>query len=218
MSNSQHAADVVRDVIESDPVIRNGLARGLVNVRALARHIQITTRQDVTLEALVAAIRRYPTKEAVVKGRAVSELITKLSLKSEIVVVEIQNGPEIQDLLAKFSQKVDTSRGESLSVASSIKEMVVVIDSTNLGKLTGMIPRKSVLSVTRDLAEISVTMAEPFKNTVGAMAAITNEIAMEGINVIDYIRAAPDLEIIVEARDALRTYRAMERLRSQNQG
>ena len=194
-------------------MVRNGLSQGLINVRALARRIQMSTRQGPTLEALVAAIRRYPIKGAVMREKGVSKLITKLSMKDGVVDVEIQNAPEIPGLLAKFSEKVDTTKGESLSMSASVLEWVVVIDSKNLDILTRMIPKKNILRVTRDLAEVSLTMAEAFNDTVGAMASITSEIAMEGINVVEYVRAAPYLGILVEERDALRAYRAMERLR-----
>lgn len=212
----QRAADLVREAIEGDPVIRNGLSRGLINIRALARQIQVSAGQGPTLEALVAAIRRYPVKEAVVKDMAVGRLITKLSMKNEVVDVEIQNAPEIPGLLAKFSEKVDTTKGESLSMAASVQEWVVVIDSKNLDKLMGMVPKRNILSVTRDLTEVSLSMADAFNTTVGAMASITSEIAMEGINVVEYVRAAPYLGILVEEEDALRTYRAMERLCKRN--
>lgn len=216
MSEMQRAADLVRDTIEGDPVVRNGLSRGLINMRALARQIQVSTRQGPSIEALVAAIRRYPVKESITKDKRVSRQITKLSMKNEVVDVEIQNAPEIPGLLAKFSEKVDTTKGESLSMAASVQEWVVVIDSKNLDKLMGMIPKRNILSVTRDLTEVSLTMSDDFNTTVGAMASITSEIAMEGINVVEYVRAAPYLGILVEEEDALRAYRAMERLRNRD--
>jgi aspartokinase len=214
MTTSQQNSEVVRRVLDGSPAICQGLATGLVNVRALARRIQATAVPDASIEALVAAIRRFPIEDAVERDRGFGKLIKKLRLKNEIVDVEIRNDPAIPGLLAKFSQRVDTSKGESLSVASSVDGVVVVTDSANLDKLTEILPRKNIVSITKNLAEVSVTMDESYKKMIGVIARLTAELALERINVRDFIHSAPHIGIVVEERDALRTYRAMERLRN----
>jgi hypothetical protein len=214
MTISQHGVEAVRRVLDGNPAICQGLARGLVNVRALARRIQVNAAPDASIEALVAAIRRFPIEDAVERDLGFGKLITKLRLKNEIVDVEIRNDPAIPGLLAKFSQRVDTSKGESLSVASSVDGVVVVTDSANLDKLTEILPRGNIVNISRGLAEVSVTLDESYKKMVGVIARLTAEIAIEHINVRDFIHSAPHIGIVVEERDALRTYRAMERLRN----
>jgi aspartokinase len=216
MTDSQHNVEAVRRVLDASPAIREGLAGGLVNVRALARRIQVTSAPRASIEALVAAIRRFPLEGAVERDRAIGELITKLRLKNEIVDVEIRNDPAIPGLLAKFSQRVDTSKGESLSVASSVDGVVVVTDSANLDSLIEVLPRRNVTNITRNLAEVSVTLDQSYKKMVGVIARLTTEIALERINIRDFIHSAPHIGIVVEERDALRTYRAMERLRNKD--
>ncbi len=59
----RNSSQTVRDIIERDGIIRNGLARGLINVRALARYIQIELHEEATFESIVSGIRRYPIRE-----------------------------------------------------------------------------------------------------------------------------------------------------------
>ncbi|HYB66890.1 MAG TPA: hypothetical protein VEC43_01065, partial [Candidatus Acidoferrales bacterium] len=61
-SSEQSTGEVVRQFIERDAVLKNGLARGLINARALARYIQVETRERYSFEAILSAIRRYPVK------------------------------------------------------------------------------------------------------------------------------------------------------------
>lgn len=197
-------------------MIRDGLARRLVNVRALARYIQIATNEKFSFEALVAAIRRYPVKDAATKRKATGKLILKLGLKNKIVEVIIQNEPNIPVLLAKFSEEVDFVRGETLTIISGVRTALVVIDSSNLDKLIRTIPKKNVLSVTRNLATVIITIdTETAIKTPGFLAAITTEIAIEGISIIDFVSAFEEIFVIVNQRDALGAYQALERLSSE---
>lgn len=211
---SRTAGEIVRDVIQRDAVIRNGLARGLVNVRALARYIQVTTREDTTFEALVGAIRRYPVKEAAVDRQLMGEAITRLGMKNKIVEVVVRNEPEIPILLGKFSQMVDYGRGETLSIVSSEEDVIVVVDSSNLDKLLKIIPKKNVFSVVRSLATVSVNYKI---HPPGFLATMCTEIAIDGINIWDLVHSNSDVKFVVDEKDALRTYQALERLANEGQ-
>lgn len=202
----------MRETIEKDAVILNGLARELINVRALARYIQVQEREQVTFEALVAAIRRYPVKETAARSKGMGKLITKLGMRNKIVEVTIRTGPEIPALLGEFSEGVDWTRGEVLSIVSGPKNVRVVIDSKNVDKLMKMIPKKEILGVVHSLAAVSFNYADPAIDTPGFLATMFDAIAMEGINIADFIESPPDGMFVVAERDALRTYQALERL------
>lgn len=210
--SSRTAGEIVRDVIQRDAVIRNGLARGLINVRALARYIQVTTREDTTFEALVGAVRRFPVKETTVDRQAIGRLIGKLEMKNKIVEVAIRNDPEIPTLLAKFSGEVDYGRGETLSIVSGVKDVIVVVDSTNLSKLIGVISKKSVISVDHGLAAVNLSYTKATWDTVGVLATVFTEIAIEGISIREIIDHGQVSTLLVNERDALRAYQALEGL------
>jgi aspartokinase len=214
MSDSaRRTNELVREMIERDAVIKNGLARGLINVRALARYFQVATGEEVTFEAFVAGIRRYPVKESAAGYRAVGKMIDKLTLKNNLVDVEILNGPEIPIAIAKFSSEIDYARGETLSIASEARRVRVVTDSKNLDKLTALIPKRSILSVVRNLAQVSVEMSETVIKIPGVLATIATEFSMNGINLVDAITCVPDGSFLVDEKDAAKAYEILERLR-----
>ena len=47
-------------IIESDPTIRTGLQRGIINSRALSRYILENCAVDSTPDAVLGILRRYP--------------------------------------------------------------------------------------------------------------------------------------------------------------
>ncbi len=208
-------SELVREFMERDAVARNGLARGLINVRALARYIQVQTHERYTFEALVSALHRYPAKDTSVKRQVWGKLITGLTMKNNIVEVTVKNEPEVPLLLARFSGTVDYGRGDILSIVSNPQCVNVIIDSKNLDKLTGTIPKRNIVRVKDNLAAVIVGEAEENLDIPGYAAAVLDEIAMDGINLQDYVGEAgpPSYSMfLVKEPDALRTYQAIERL------
>jgi len=216
----------VREVIERDAVIRNGLARNLVNVRGLARLIQTTTREGTTFEALVAAIRRYPIKETAARRFDVAKVIKKLTMKNKISIILIRNRPELQPILARFTGELDHASGETLRMVLTTRTVKVVIDSRNEDRLTSKLQKRDILQRMNNLAEIAVDMSD-ILHIPGVFSSMVTELAMNGVNILETSGAEQPMDtggeqqgtkflsqlyFVVDEKDALRTYQALERL------
>ncbi len=205
----------VERIIESDGAIRSGMARGLVNVRALARYIQEEARRDgeeLSLEAIIGSIRRYPVEQRWSSQRDLGKLFRKLTMRNKIVDVAILNDPEITAALGKFASMIDYSRGETFRLVSGVEAIRVVIDEKNLDRMKTIIPKKNIPKISTGLAEIIVSMHEAAGTTPGVVSTVTTELAMHGINMIEFMSCVPELIIVVDEKDALRSYEAIEEL------
>jgi class 3 adenylate cyclase len=160
----------------------------------------------------VSLVRKYIARESEGKHESMKNLMLKLTLKDKIVVIALTNNPEMPRLLAKFSAEVDYSRGETLHIVSGIETVKVVTDSKNLEKLMKIIPRKRILTVTRDAAEIVISLADSVLNTPGVVATISTHLARNGINLIEYITCSPHAIVVIEEKDALRSYQLLENM------
>jgi aspartokinase len=206
---------IVERVIQRDAAIRNDLARGLINVRALARYIQEEARKDgieLSVEALIGAIRRYDVRGMMAAHRGTGSLLKKLTMRNKIVDVAILNDPEITAALAKFASTIDYSLGETFRLVSGVESIRVVIDEKNLDKMKSIIPKKNIPKISTGLAEIIVSMSEVADTTPGVVSDVTTELAMNGINMIEFMSCVPELIIVVDEKDALRSYDAIEKL------
>jgi aspartokinase len=210
-----NTTDIVRTTIERDGALRNNLARGLINIRALARFIQRAMNeqgQQPSLDAIINAIRRYPVKESTIAHQNTAKLLKKLTMKNKIVDVAIINGPEIAAALGKFASQIDYSRGETFRIVSGVESIRVVVDEKNGGKLTETVPKKSVRKIVRNLAEIIVSLSEIAEGTPGVVSTVTTELAIHAINMIEFMSCVPELIIVVDEKDALKSYDALDTL------
>jgi predicted regulator of amino acid metabolism with ACT domain len=212
---ARSASEVVRELIETDGVVRHGLEREIINIRALARSIRDSNREKLSFEAIVSAIRRYPLEKGSGSRVAGGRIVTKLSMKNKMVAVALRNQPEIPRNLARFSSEVDYSRGDTLRIVSGPEAVTLIMDLKNLEKLMSMIPRSNVLAVTKNLAEIIVQHFETIVRRPGIVAIVTTQLAVNDVNMLDCAATygpPPQITIVVEEKDALRAYEALEKL------
>ncbi len=210
---TRRASDIVRETIERDGVVRHGLARGLINARALARSIATGTRDGPSFDAILGAIRRYPVRASAARREHAGRTILKLSLKNRVAVLSVRNHPDLQLTLARFAADAGHPRGETFRLVSSPDAVSVTIDSKNLDKLESKIPKADVLRKLLSLAEIVVEMSADVDRVPGALSEITTELTVNDVNIVQLATMGPGrVFILVEERDATRAYRALEAL------
>jgi len=227
--SEQSTAEVVREAIERDGSIKIGLARGLINARALARYIQMTTREGYTFEALLSAIRRYPI-QASTKARTITgKVIRKIGLRNNISVVLLRNRAELQPILARFAGELDHAGGDTFRIITTAKVVKLEIDSKNADDLLTRIQRGDFLQRWDNLAEISVETSDEAWDTPGIIASLFTELAMNGVSVMEHssvnelprigdrsqqqAKFIPHDIFIIEERNATKVYEALQRLR-----
>jgi len=229
MSDSQRStSEVVKEMIERDGSIKIGLARGLINARALARYIQEATHNEYTFEALLSAIRRYPIKESAASRLELARFLRMVSMKDKISIITLRNRPEIQPTLARFAGEIDHSGGETLRVVSTPKAVNVEIDSKNEKRLTSKMMNRDIIGRRDKLSEITVEFSDP--ETSGLLAALSTELAMNGVNIQEVYSAdverstdvsgeqreqqnvIAETSFIVSQKDALKAYQALQEL------
>jgi class 3 adenylate cyclase len=160
----------------------------------------------------VSLVKRYSPQEKISNRESMMKLVLKLTLKNKIAVVALTNDPSIPRALARFSAQVDYSRGETLHIVSGIETVKVVTDYKNLEKLKAVVPKKRILKITTDLAEIVISLADSVLNIPGVVATISTHLARSGVNLVEYITCSPHAIVVVEEKDALKSYRLLEEL------
>lgn len=163
---------------------------------------------------VVSVVKRSSGRGRAVERRTIGKVILKLAMKDRITVVKMMNDSEIPGALARFSNSVDYGRGETLHITSVVETVTVVIDSRNLGRLTQFVPKKNILGIYHGLAEIIVSLSEDVTFTPGVIATISFELARNKVNILEYFTSTPHTIVIVSEKDALKSYRLLQKLAS----
>jgi class 3 adenylate cyclase len=171
--------------------------------------------EEELAEPLVSVVKRSGARGKTVDRQTVGKFMSKLTMKDRIAMVKLTNDPEIPRVLARFSESVDYGRGETLHIVSAVETVSIVIDSKNLEKLTSMVPTKNILGIYPSLAEIVTSFPEETIFAPGIIATISSELARNKINILEYFGSAPQSIVVVDQKDALKSYQLLQRLASE---
>ncbi len=205
----------VTNFIEQDVSIRRGLSRGLLNTRALARYIHKNLALSCTIDAVISAIRRYEVSEepkADIKKRYEVIASAKVSSRTRMVSLLFKKEKSVRDAIARLYNEIDFSKGEVLRILEVSQYIKVIIDEINLSKIRDFFPEKYLSSTVKKLGEISLIYTVEVANTPGIFAALSGELALSGISIVDAVICGDEHIFIVNEDDLMKALEAMHRI------
>ena len=194
-------------ILDNNPSIRREMNRGLINISALARYIINEKKVNTTLDAAISAIRRYKldrhddTFDTAYKilGQTVN-----VSTKSNLAEISLVKDDDVQQYLPKLFTLIKYVRGDVLRVTQANESIRLLIDEKNLENVIALFPKNKILTKGKDLAEINIYIHPKMQTTPGILAAIANELMINGINIVGFMTCPPEMICVVKKEDLTR--------------
>lgn len=219
MTKYNDLPNTIHKILDQNPAIRVNMSRGLINIRALAKYIIKERKIDASLDAVISAIRRYKIDSYNHIFENALNLIKKslsISTMSSLAIITATKDDEIQKLLPKLFSIIRYSQGNVLRIIQANESIKIIIDEKNLEKILELFPRESIQDVEKHLAEINLRVHSDTKYTLGVSAIISNELAINGINIIETMSCFPEALWFIDEKSLLKAYSALDRLRKQD--
>lgn len=207
--------EMVWEFLDGDPCIRRNMRLGLINKRALARHILEAKNIDSKLDAALSAIRRYESESSGKIFENAYKLIkesTSISTKSPLANISLKKDADVQKLLPKLFSIIQYSQGHALRIIQADKSIKILVDEKNLEDVKKIFPKDKIIEVEKNLAELNIHIPEQARHAVGIMAITTNELAVNGINILESMTCISELLWFVEGKDLLKAYNVLNQL------
>lgn len=211
MNNTREA---VWKILDNSPCIRRTLSHELINIRALARYLCDEYEIDATLDAVINAIRRYRVNRynGIIK-RTISILKeTSISTRSRLANIALIKDEEVQNLLPQLFSIIQYNRGDVLRIIQADESMKILIDEKNLDKVRKILPEKKIIKVDTNLAELNMHFPNKAVNTLGIAGVLTNNLAINDINVLEIISCAPEMLFFVKEKDVSKAHNIIYQL------
>ncbi len=202
----------VEDLIQTDPVIKKGLQRGIINSRALARYILDVAGVDSTFDAILGIVRRYPMPHGESSNDSQVLRECELSLRDKLAELQVEYHQETMYQIAEFASNLKTLRGGKLKLVVGMGLIRVITDQSALDALRKTLRPRDEIAYTTNLTEISVHLAPASRATVGLVAKITMEFALNDINLEGMMGGASEVNLLVAEPDAPRALEALQRM------
>ena len=211
MTNIVHE---VWKILDNSPSIRREMSRELINHSALARYIIKEKKVKASLDAVTSAIRRYKLDHYDDLFDTANKIIgqTAISTRSKLANIAIIKDTETQKLLPELFSIINYNRGDVLRIIQADESIKILVDEKNLGKVKELFPEDKIIKTDENLAEINMHLHPEAVNTPGIIAATSNELAMNEINVMETMSCVPELLWFVKEKDVLRAYNVLYQL------
>ena len=205
MTNIVHE---VWKILDTSPSIRKDLALGLINNSALARYIIEEKKVKGNTDAILSAIRRYEFDPSIDLINTANKIIcqSSVSTKSKLANINIMKDNTTQKIIPKLFSLINYNQGDVLRIIQADESIKILVDEKNLEKVTKMLTKDKIINIDENLGEINIHLHPEAKNTPGIVAVISNELLMNGINVMETMSCVPELLWFVKEEDLLNAY------------
>ncbi len=208
MSNAKVAADF----IDQHPVIKECIAKGLVNFSELAR--QIIKQEKIgneNFDALVVAIRRYAekTKPRKENEKAIVELLQKSNLEMKnkicsVVADETTAFSQLSKLIVEINEKQ-----EPIHLIQGSRTFTIITSQNFLEKIERLFAGK-IISKKKNLLQIVIRSSPTIESTPGVVAFIYGLFAEKGINIVETMSSWTETLILIEEKDIEKSMKALD--------
>jgi aspartokinase len=208
MTNITHE---VLKVLDNNPSIRRCMSHGLINTTALAKYIIKEKNIDASLDAVSSAIRRYKLEKYNETFDTANKIVSfgELSTKSKLANIAVIKDTEIQELLPKLFSIIKFNRGDALRIIQADEAIKILVNEKNLEKVKDLLPKRKIIKIDRNLAELNIHLHPEAVRTPGIIAVISNELALNNINVMEFMSCVPEMLWFVKEKDILKAHNVM---------
>jgi len=205
--------------LDNNTSIKREMKRGLINTSALARYIINKWKISADQDAVISAIRRYRLDiytDVFDNAYKILSQTVNISTKSNLAEISLIKDDEVQELLPKIFSIIKYVQGDVLRVTQANESIRLLIDEKNMEKVIDMFPKKKIISKEKGLAEINIYIHPQMQTTPGILATIANELAINDINIVEFMTCPPEMICVVKKDDLLRASRVLYKLCESN--
>jgi hypothetical protein len=197
-------ADVVRQVVLESPFLEDGLARGILNLSALARELRPRVEDELVkevsegslvmaLKRLAPGLRRRARPECGI-GSYLRDLTVRSNL-SEITFLKSQTLPGKQRELLTAAQR---GAQEFVTFTRGSFEVTAIFDSSLGAAAEAIFEGETVVARLDRLAAITIRLAAETVETSGVYYQVLKHLAIRDINVVEVVSTYTELTIILQ--------------------
>jgi len=212
---------VVCKLIDENIYLQEAIGKGIASYGSVAKQLKSDIEEELKKEvahyAVVAAIRRYAEKMNI-KFREIrfNANTSEVNLKTNVIDFNVFKTPCLFDKLKRIYDVIKFEKGDILHIIYGRNSVSIVTNERYKEKICKFLQCEKISDIEENLVSLSFTIGKTLVNMPGVLFQIVRNFAWENINIIEVISIDLEITFIVDEKDAVRGYKALERLISPN--
>jgi len=207
---------IVQKLVDDRVYIQESMSKDIISYASLAKQLQPEIEEEigktVKKHAIEMALRRY-TDQLKQKHKAISfDYSSDIIMKTQICDISVLRSPTLLDKLKKLYDFIDFEKGDRLNIIQGSCEVSIVTNERYKQKFLDMLKNEKILNTEENLISLTMTFSKDFLYTPGIIFNIIRNIAWENINIFEIVSTNTELTFIVHKKDAMKGYKALEKL------
>jgi len=204
-------SQAVAEVLMGDPVLRQCIARRVVNYRRLARVLQPAVSRvlgrEVPVDTIKVALLRYSRTVGEEGGvrREVLEVLARSSveLRTDITIVIVRSAA--LSYLARLLPRL-LSGARFVAIMQSALAATLVLDHATAEELLKEVGEGDIIEVQRGQAAIVIVSPREIMRVPGVIAYVASVLSQHGVNIVHIESCYTDTVIVVSKEDLERAF------------
>jgi aspartokinase len=208
---------IVSKLVNERIYLHEAISKRIASYGSVAKQLKPEIEKELGKEvehtAIVTALRRYAEKIQVrTNGLVFSTESSEINLKTNIMDINVLKTPELFDKLKRFYDLINFDRGDILHVIYGRTHVAIVTNERYKERMMALLQNQKIKKVEDDLVALTFIVGKERIDKPGVLFKITRSLAWENINIIEIISVDLEVTFIVEKKDAIKGYNALERL------
>lgn len=204
-------SDAVREIVEGDPGLRWGLAQRLMNLSAVARHIQAAvearTQKPVQTTAIAMSLSRLQGELPDPGAGPHLALPGRVTVQRGLAVLTFANTRRCQAALPGLQERVRRVHGH-FTISEGVREITLIVEEERIPLVEQAVPERAA-QVARGVASLSVELTRAQLETPGVLYRLLQPLALLRINVAEVTSTTTEFHIHIAERDVMLALEAL---------
>lgn len=209
-------SNVVQKIVDQRIFIQECMYKNIISYASLAKQLQPEIEEElekkVKRHAIEMALRRYSDqvhqKHKGIKFDYSSDII----MKTQICDISVLKSSTFLKKINDLYQAVMIDKGDILNIIHGNNEVSIITNERYKQKFLDILKNEKILNVEERLISLTMTFSKEFFYSPGVIFNIIRNISWENINIFEIISTNTELTFIIHKKDAVKGYKALEKL------
>lgn len=205
-------SEKLKEIIERSPFLEEGLARGIVNLSALARELKPELERELMKEfsesAIMMALKRLAEKMTELPAAKNHTLmgLGDLTVRSRLKEFTFRKSSTLMEKQAELLNRIDPGMDHFVTFTQGVHEVTVIISDVLEQELRDVYASENLVAEIDDLAAVIIKFNEKITDILGIYYFILKQLAWKNINVIEVVSTFSEFIAVLDRKDVDRSF------------
>ncbi len=209
-------SNVVQKLVDERVYIQESMSKNIISFAGLAKQMKPEVEEElgkqIKKHAVEMALRRYSEQLKEKHKKIVFDYSSDIIMKTQICDISVLRSPTLISKLKQLYDIINFEKGDSLNIIQGNNEVSIVTNERYKEKFIKVLDKEKIINIEENLISLTLTYSKDFLYTPGIIFNVTRNISWENINIFEIVSTNTELSLIIHKKDAMKGYKALEKL------